>query len=633
MGYLKKILPKKYFLLGILFFYILSLILLMPNGLLMAQEESAVQIINGNIKSSEFVVYHLAGLKKDQILYINIRGTSGNLDPWIGLIEADADFIAIRDKYFDKLKRSIDAGKDPIITTMEALDDIFLKWDDDSGEGLSAVFSYFIPKDGDYALITSGAYSSLGRITSGNYKLLIGIDAPEVLGGNVTPIGDTIAQLDREKFPPEAVIQEKNGILTKNSLIMQLKPLIVKDKLYVFVESISGDLKPALVLLNYADKPLQTSNINGSNNSATIEYSFDQEVDGYKLELTGIGVGDEDSKYRMLLGLNTPEVLSGNAEPTGNPIVEESISVEIGLQLLQIVKIEQENQRFTVVADILMEWDDPQLAFNPDSCDCVTKVYTKENIDSLIEEAEGRWPDFSIYNQQANRWTQNRVAVIKQDGHVLYFERFSTDLHAHFYFEKYPFDIQDFNIIVDMIYPEEFYHFIEMKGYSEISPFHGEDEFIITGAFDTEITSEQARPDAITSRFTFHFAAPRHFEYYLLQIFAPILLISAVSWFSFFLRDYLQRVTVSSANLLLFVAFSFSLASDYPRLGYLTLLDTIMVFVFIINAIIVLYNIVLRRMEINGRIGIVLKIDKYLDWVFPAFYIAFSFMLYMIYFR
>ncbi|MCK4725043.1 MAG: hypothetical protein KAT29_04545, partial [Anaerolineales bacterium] len=108
-----------------------------------------------------------------------------------------------------------------------------------------------------------------------------------------------------------------------------------------------------------------------------------------------------------------------------------------------------------------------------------------------------------------------------------------------------------------------------------------------------------------------------HLSYYILNIFTPILLIVAVSWVTFFLKDYGRRIEVASANLLLFIAFSWSLADNYPRLGYITFLDAIMLVMFVTNALVVVYNVWLKRLDMNGQAELADRVDSVLDWVYP----------------
>jgi hypothetical protein len=147
-----------------------------------------------------------------------------------------------------------------------------------------------------------------------------------------------------------------------------------------------------------------------------------------------------------------------------------------------------------------------------------------------------------------------------------------------------------------MLYPQEEYVFAPMEGFSEIDPNNGEDEFILTD-FDTQITSEVSSTQEPISRFTFHFSAPRHLDYYIFRLFVPILLIISVSYITFFLKDYARRIEIATGNLLLFIAFSFSLGDNYPRMGYLTFMDAIMAITFIINTLVVVLNVYFKYLE------------------------------------
>ena len=211
--------------------------------------------------------------------------------------------------------------------------------------------------------------------------------------------------------------------------------------------------------------------------------------------------------------------------------------------------------------------------------------------------------------------------VVWPDGSAIYYERFTTDLQVDFDFRQYPFDTQTFEIRIDALFPEEFHHYATLEGFAEISPEHGEDEFRLT-EFETSISSTSDSSGLTFSRFIFSYEAPRHLSYYAFSIFIPILLIIIVSWITFFLKDYGQRIEVASANLLLFIAFSWSLSENYPRLGYLTFLDAVMAIMFVVNALVVVYNVLLKRLDMRGQGERADRIDKVLDWAYPLTYIV-----------
>jgi hypothetical protein len=324
-----------------------------------------------------------------------------------------------------------------------------------------------------------------------------------------------------------------------------------------------------------------------------------------------------------------PSVKAQEQEPA-QPAADEPAEVQLGVRIDRISDVDSALENFTIIGDIRLDWHDPDLAFNPESCDCEVKLYSEEEFIRFLEETNSRWPDFTFFNQLGNRWVQNRDVAVWPDGRARYVERFTTTFQADFDFQKYPFDSQRFPIMVDMILPTEVYTLAELPGYSEVNPNHGEDEFIVG---ELEVTTEKeaknATADGAVDRLIFSFGGPRHLDYYVLQVFVPILLIIAISWFTFFLKDYTQRIEASAANILLFIAFSFSLADNYPRLGYITFLDAIMAVAFVVNALVLLYNVQMKRMESRGEIERVEHIDHYLDWLYPLFYaILIGFVVY-----
>jgi hypothetical protein len=117
------------------------------------------------------------------------------------------------------------------------------------------------------------------------------------------------------------------------------------------------------------------------------------------------------------------------------------------------------------------------------------------------------------------------------------------------------------------------------------------------------------------------FEADRHVAYYVVRIFLPVLLIISVSWLIFFLRDYTKRIDLAGANLLLFIAFNFTISGDLPRLGYLTFLDTILVCTFLITGLVLAFNVYLRWLEVGDRMEIAHTLDRHTLWIYPFGYL------------
>lgn len=614
----------------------LSITFLMANLSYAVPTSPLVQEITGYLDSNEREVYNLPNLRQGDILYIYMQRLSGNLDPLFAVADGKFQIQLFDDQLAAKLK---DTHHSPYNVFRDLLDTFYLAWDDDSGHGSDAALKFPIPADGDYKVVVAGSRQPLGRQvvgqTFGGYRLLLGLNAPQVLTGKAAVAGPEIARLvDSPSADPR--IQESLGKLTQedNFTCFNLADLDPGTTLYVRVETISGDLKPALTLRNYGNKALRVDNWQGLNSAAQLQYTFKEQAHNYSLVVVGnVDRGQKTSgSFRLLIGLNTPQVLEGKGQAAGRPLLRQPIQVGVGVRMDQITEVNQRGENFGVVGDLTLEWVDPAFAFNPDTCQCPVKVLDSGQFETFVAHNNLLWPRFIFFNQQGKRWTQGEVFRIYPNGKVTYYERFSVTLQApDFDFKKFPLDTQDFFIRLQCLNPEENYNFTNLPSLTGIGRQLGEEEWYITKS-DTSISSVFIAEDTSVSRFSFHFLCQRHLSYYIFRIFVPLLLIIAISWVTFFLQDYTKRVDISGANLLVFIAFNFTIGSDLPRLGYLTLLDTMLIVAFVVTTLTVICNVALKRLDAAGKTSLAQKIDNYILWGYPFFYVIGFFLLGLIFF-
>jgi hypothetical protein len=95
-----------------------------------------------------------------------------------------------------------------------------------------------------------------------------------------------------------------------------------------------------------------------------------------------------------------------------------------------------------------------------------------------------------------------------------------------------------------------------------------------------------------------------------------------VAWITFFLKDLTKRIEATTGNLLLFIAFNFTVGSDLPRLGYLALLDVILLATFTLSVITVAWNVFLKRNEARGDKFFFIRVDHYMVILYPLFYLV-----------
>jgi hypothetical protein len=583
-----------------------------------AQSSGSVEALSGRIYAGDVNFYLLPNLTKGDTFYAYARGTSGNFDPFLTLTNMSLNASSLVEDFTAEVEKDVINEQGLIISISEAADKYFPVWDDDIGRGYDAALQFNIPVNGDYRLSIS---SSPGRRTFGDYFLIVGINSPQVLTGQADATGQHIAFLEKNASKSEYGVEEFNGTLTaaKYSTYYVLDPVAAGDTFYAYIQAVSDDLIPQLFLTDYGNKTLRTANYAGLMNSGTLNYTFSENSINNRLIIASgkkngnITTGD----YRLITGINAPDVLLGRANVTARTVLQEPNPVKVGFQLDHITGVNQIAGSFDIVGSIWMQWTDPALAFSPDSCNCSLKTY--RDVNQFVSTEESIWPEFTIANQQGKRETQNQIIAVEPNGEVTYFERFWVSMQEpNFDFRKYPLDKQDFHIQINSIYPEELYTYINWDEKNILGNDLGVSDWIIN-EYDTSVNN--SRIANVNPQFTFLFQGQRQLTYYFLRIFIPIFIIILISWLTFFLKDYIKRSDIAAANLLLFIAFNFAIASDLPRLGYATLLDWVMLFAFVFTSLIFAYNLYLRLLETREEHALAERVDKVMIWLYPVMYL------------
>jgi hypothetical protein len=561
---------------------------------------------------------------------VYLERISGALDPIMAVADPAFDYHDFEEYVKVITREAIQTGRETVDFLAEGVERFFLVLDDDGGKEYAAALKLPIPADGDYKLLVAGVRHQFGESRGvrsfGGYRLSVGVNAPEILTGKATSTGEEVAS---PSFPFRRPVQEITGTVTAqdNDVFFFLELFDPGQTLYAFVEATSGELKPSLKLRDFGDKVVALDNVSGEQESAHLQYTFKDEGRNYVLHLKGAGEGGAVSAggFRLMVGKNAPEVLEGKAKPRGRPLVKKPIEVRVAVQLDQITNVNQKSQNYGAVGNLFMQWVDPAFAFSPDVCKCSQKTLEAPQFDNFVKEKDLRWPRFVFHNQQGKRFAQEALFLLRPNGEVTYFERFSMTLQApDFDFLKFPFDLQQFFIRMVCLEPQALYVYKADPELTRVGDQLGEEEWYITH-HDTQVTNFEANESK--SMFSFRFLAKRHQSYYFFRIFVPLILIITVAWVSFFMKDYGKRVDVSGGNLLVFIAFNFTLGKDLPRLGYLTFLDSVLVAAFIITAFAVVFNVILKRMDAAGKSELVKSVDKWILWGYPVVYIVGVFLL------
>ena len=586
-----------------------------------AASEQRIQVITEHMEPLNVHPFLLANLEPGDRLFVRIDPISGSLDPVIALVEAHVEFSRLEELYKEEVLDQVGADDEYQITFPKFADRHLGAWNRGGGERGSLVFD--VENDKDYLLLVFGADSWVAgeQVASfGDYRLQIGVNAPRAIEYEALAVGAVIAQPIHDLH---RAVQEFNGTFSNDDkpVTLPLTAIGAGETLFIYVETDDPSINPSVKLRDFGGRLLNHDNIRGSEHIALFQHTFPVEDQTPVLEVKGLNRtrGAVGGDFRVLLGINTPEVLQGQAATGGRDLIRYPLPVTVGLRVDQITSISQKSENFSVVGQLDLMWVDPKLAFNPASCKCNKKIYSANNFRSIASEKGVRLPSYIFLNQQGKRHSQEATITIRPDGSTRWYERFSVTLQApDFDLRRLPFDIQKFFVRLAFLESTRHFVFVTDPQFNLVGEHLGEEEWDITG-WETNIVESGLRDKH--SQFNFVMHAQRQIMYYVVRIFIPLGLLIAVSWVSFFLRDFSKRVDVSAGNLLAFIAFNFTLGSDLPRLGYLTLLDQLMVIAFVFAAMMVIYNVIMRRLERTGLPEHLERFDSMLLWIYPLLYL------------
>ncbi len=174
-------------------------------------------------------------------------------------------------------------------------------------------------------------------------------------------------------------------------------------------------------------------------------------------------------------------------------------------------------------------------------------------------------------------------------------------------FKSYPFDLQNLKIEIINNFPMAGIDIFE----DEIEDFFDIDPEIIydkknNTLYEWNITQENINYKISNDNLNILITAERNANYFIFKVFSPILLILIVCWSILFIepKQLESRLTVSIVCFLTLIAYNFVIDEDLPKLGYLTLIDYIVLISYLYSAIPTLISIFEYKVKDNSKLSI-----------------------------
>ena len=284
------------------------------------------------------------------------------------------------------------------------------------------------------------------------------------------------------------------------------------------------------------------------------------------------------------------------------------------IYVLDVEDISEQGQNFTANIYFRLRWKDERL---PD-----TETFARSMPLSEI------WnPAVVLANRQAGgRLTMPEVVEVEPDGAVTYRQQYVGPLGQPLDLADFPLDKQSLSIhFVSAAHGPEELEFVpdttrgleHMVGGGMAELFSMPDWSVLESKVEArhlEISDTFGAPG-----FALEFTARRHFAYYLWQMALPLALIVMMSWTPFWVDASKAELQfgIASSTVLTLIAYRFLLASQLPKLPYLTRMDCLTLSGTLLVFLAFLQVVFTSLLADSGRAPAAHRIDTWCRALFP----------------
>lgn len=297
---------------------------------------------------------------------------------------------------------------------------------------------------------------------------------------------------------------------------------------------------------------------------------------------------------------------SERPDPKGVPT-----KVELGIYLLDLSKIDDLEQEFSVDLYITARWRDTRLVSGKAAGDSSARVLPLSEV----------WdPMIGALNRREIATLLPQVVRVDSEGNVEYAQRIQGQFASLLDLRDFPVDEQDLVIrFVSYRYgPDEVALEIARDKTGRLEKLSVTGWWI--GEPDTEVApwGVPGSPGTARAGVIYRLRAGRQTIYFVLTMVIPLLLIALMAWSVFWIDPTFlpSQIGVSTASVFSLIAFRLSLNLSLPKVAYLTRADwfvlgiTILVFAAFGEAVLT------GTLSKAGREDLARTIDRWARWIF-----------------
>ena len=291
----------------------------------------------------------------------------------------------------------------------------------------------------------------------------------------------------------------------------------------------------------------------------------------------------------LIFGLSSSEIaaspkLSLTSDLQQSPNPDKPIQADVSFFIDDLSDIDLNTGSYKIVGQMVVEWQDPRLAFTPDP-DHPNRPRDL-NADAASELLKQIWqPVFEISNERQERLTGVVSLTVWPDGRIRYYEKFDSFPNFRSSLAFYPYGTIDLDLVMTGFLQDRSELVYKLKAFEFQDPtkpadfIHGHWTFI---SMNAEERPAKRSDDRSVDYSQIHFNVKLNHETIqagALAIFVPLFVIFIAASCLLWLHTTYSgpRIQGTIALILTTVALKFSLSEEIPSLRYMTMTDLLMI--------------------------------------------------------
>lgn len=297
--------------------------------------------------------------------------------------------------------------------------------------------------------------------------------------------------------------------------------------------------------------------------------------------------------------------------------------VDVHVFLVDLDGIDSAQQTFDGNIYIELSWFDPRLIDN--------KRTTTHEV-----EIEKIWqPRLLVVNQIFVRRSFPEFASVEPDGRVTYRQQFVGTFSQPLNLREFPFDAQRVTVqfASPMSRPDQVRFKVSDRGDHGVNESLSIPDWRKTGWDLDAGIFQPVKGTPPLPGFHFEVAVEREYQYYVIKVIIPLLLILVMACTVFWIHptEGGVQIGVSTTAMLTLIAYRFAIGSDLPKIPYLTRLDIFILACTFLVVFCLIEVVFTSRLAAIDNLQRAMRIDRFMRVAFPLLVLAvgiYAFRLY-----